>query len=491
MQRKFLTNLAFLLALNLLVKPIWLFVFDIEVQERVGEESFGIYFALINFSFLFNILPDLGIANFNSRNIAMHNQLLQKHVPNLISLKLLLGVVYISVAMVLGLVLGYTGLHIELLIWLAISQFLISFVQYLRSNLQGLHLFKQDSIVSVLDRTLMMVFCGTLLWGGVTTSKFDIRWYVWLQAAAYAITALVAFVLVMRKAGKFRFQINWPFSIMILKKSLPFALLFILMSLYNRTDAVMLERMLEDGATQAGIYAKAYRLLDAVNMFALLFAGLLLPLFARMIKLKQGVAGLVSLSFKLLITISLIGATACFFYSEELMAMLYTTNAAAASPIFQLLMLSFVAISTTYVFGTLLTANNNLKLLNSMALAGVVLNIGLNFYLIPIHGAYGAAVATVATQFLTALAQVILAQFVFKFKVNYRLLFGLLGFAAGLWTVGYFSSQIHPNWLVNFLVLLGAGAILALVTGMINPKAMLSVLKYREESEDESAVAND
>ena len=334
MQRKFLTSLAFLLALNLLVKPIWLFVFDIRVQETVGEESFGIYFALINFSFLFNILPDFGIANFNSRNIAMHSQLLDKHVPNLISLKLLLGVVYLTVALVLGLVLGYRGLHIELLIWLAISQFFISFVQYLRSNLQGLHLFKQDSIVSVLDRLLMMVFCGTLLWGGVTTSKFDIRWYVWLQSAAYGITALIAFVLVIRKAGKFRLRINWPFSIMILKKSLPFALLFILMSLYNRTDAVMLERILDDGATQAGIYAKSYRLLDAVNMFALLFTALLLPMFARMIKLKQAVSGLVSLSFKLLMTISLIGAVACFFYSEELMALLYGNQCSSREPNF-------------------------------------------------------------------------------------------------------------------------------------------------------------
>ena len=80
-----------------------------------------------------------------------------------------------------------------------------------------------------------------------------------------------------------------------------------------------------------------------------------------------------------------------------------------------------------------------------MALVGVALNIGLNFYLIPRHGAYGAAIATVVTQFLTALAQVILAQYVFKFKVNYKLLIGLTAFIVGLCVMGYFSNQIHPN----------------------------------------------
>jgi hypothetical protein len=41
--------------------------------------------------------------------------------------------------------------------------------------------------------------------------------------------------------------------------------------------------MLPDGKIQSSIYASAYRLLDAANMIAYLFAGLLLPLFARML----------------------------------------------------------------------------------------------------------------------------------------------------------------------------------------------------------------
>ena len=61
MQKKFLTNLGLLVLVTLLVKPFWILFIDREVQNVVGTENYGFYFALLNFSFLFNILLGLGI----------------------------------------------------------------------------------------------------------------------------------------------------------------------------------------------------------------------------------------------------------------------------------------------------------------------------------------------------------------------------------------------------------------------------------------------
>ena len=91
---------------------------------------------------------------------------------------------------------------------------------------------------------------------------------------------------------------------MILKKSFPFAVLVLLMTFYNRIDTVMLERMLPDGAQECGIYASAYRILDATNMVAFLFAGLLLPMFAKMLKLEQPVEEMVKLATSLLLLLA-------------------------------------------------------------------------------------------------------------------------------------------------------------------------------------------
>ena len=90
MQKKFLKNLGLLLFLNLLIKPFWVLGIDRSVQNAVGSEDFGFYFSILNFSFLFIILLDFGITNFNNRNIAQNNQLLNKHFSGILILKFLL-----------------------------------------------------------------------------------------------------------------------------------------------------------------------------------------------------------------------------------------------------------------------------------------------------------------------------------------------------------------------------------------------------------------
>ena len=62
--KNFSINLVFLLGLNLLVKPIYLFGVELGVQNAVGAEDYGLYYAMFNFTFLFNVLLDLGINNF-------------------------------------------------------------------------------------------------------------------------------------------------------------------------------------------------------------------------------------------------------------------------------------------------------------------------------------------------------------------------------------------------------------------------------------------
>ena len=125
MQKKFVTNLAILLALNLLIKPYWILGIDREVQKAVGTENFGVYFALFNFTFLINILLDFGITNFNNKNIAQNNHLLTKHFSSLFVLKLVLAVLYIIVIVIAGFIVGYDERYLKLVLILGFNQFLI------------------------------------------------------------------------------------------------------------------------------------------------------------------------------------------------------------------------------------------------------------------------------------------------------------------------------------------------------------------------------
>ncbi len=478
MQKKFVTNLALLLFLNLLIKPFWILGIDRAVQNEVGAYAFGDYFTLFNFTFLLNILLDLGITNFNNKNIAQNNHLLTKHFSSLIVLKFILAVAYIFIAALCGIVWGYDFREIKILLILGFNQFLISFVLYLRSNLTALHLFKTDSVVSILDRTIMIATCALLLWGNVLNEKFDVLWYMYAQAVAYLITALIAFVVVIKNIPKVKLTFSLPFALMILKKSFPFAVLVLLMTFYNRIDSVMLEKMLPDGKEQSGIYAQAYRLLDAANMIAYLFSIILLPMFSRMLKYKESVEQLVKTSVILLLIPGIIVAAGCIFYGKNLMELMYKEHIEDSSIIFGMLMSCFMAISMTYIFGTLLTANGNLKQLNIMAACGMVVNIALNIILIPHYKVFGSAMASIITQFGMAISQIIIAQYKFKFRVNYRLLTMLILFTAGVIFINYASLFFNFTWMINFVIMIALSGLWAFAIRLLNIKSMLRILKY-------------
>ena len=485
MQKKFFTNLVLVLVLNALVKPFYILGIDAEVLKQVEAHSpgsYGEYFSLIGFTFILNIFLDLGITNYNTRNIAQNNHLLKKHFSGIITLRALLSLGYMALLVILGLILGYSEHQFELLGILGLNQILASFLIYFRSNLAGLLLFKQDSFISVLDKILLILICSVLLWGGVTNQPFKIQWFVYAQTFAYAIAAFVAGYMVIRKTGRIKLTFNPSFSGMIIKQSLPYALLILLMIIYYRTDGVMLERMLPNGKEEAAIYARGYRFFEALNMVGYLFAGLLLPIFAKLIKGKESIHDILYFAFKLILSFSITTGIISFFYQAEIMEWRFETTGQdliRASKSFGMLMICFIFMTMTYIFGTLLTANGSLRQLNIAAGLGVVLNIGLNLYLIPKEGAYGAAIASLITQGLTALIQVYLVFKIIDVKINWRSLLTISVFAITVSLIGFSSQSMDYHWAIKYFASILISSLVAITSGMVSIKGIVRLLDNR------------
>ena len=479
MRKTFITNLILLLFLNILVKPFYIFGIDRTVQNVVGAEIYGVYAAMFSLSIIFNIILDMGIANFNNRSIAQDNTLLPQYFSSMVVLKFLLGIVYCIVLGIVGTSLGFGFEQFKIFGILAINQFLLSFLLYLRSNISGTYMYKTDSCISVIDRLLMILICGYLLL--THRDDFCIEWFVYAQTISYAIPCIIAFCIVLGKAKRFSFHFDLKFLLQIVKKTYPFALLSLLMSLYTRTDMVMIERMLPDGAKQAGIYAQSYRILDAVSMFAYLFATLLLPMFAKMLKDQAPLGKFTKFSFLLLLSPVLVFVIGCCSYSTELMDLMYEESIDTSAKIFQVLIIGFIPISSSYIFGTLLTANNNMKVMNLMAAAGMICNIGFNAIFIPKYGAWGAAVVSVITQFFTGIIQIILSLKYFKFHIPYKDIAKMTIFIVVNLLLFYFlKGVISENWIYNVLILCVIGFAVAFIIRLIQIKDIIYVLKNED-----------
>ncbi len=205
---------------------------------------------------------------------------------------------------------------------------------------------------------------------------------------------------------------------------------------------------------------------------------LLLPMFSRMIKLGQNVNDLVRMALPLLMASGLTLAITGNYYRVEIIDLLYVSPTPYSSTIFGILMVGFLFVSTSYIYGTLLTANNNLKHLNILAGITVVINVSLNLMLIPRYHAVGAAISSLASQAFYAVTQLILARNLLKIPVNGDILIRLFGFLVINLGTGYLTLFL-PGWVPGFLILLGTCMATSLLLGLIRPGELLSILKEK------------
>jgi O-antigen/teichoic acid export membrane protein len=480
-KREFLFNIILLVFINLLIKPLFIFGIDLGVQNSMGDQ-YGLYFALLNLTYLSQIINDFGIQSFNNRHISQHPHLLPKYFPNLLAIKALLSLSYVVLTLLIAwFALGYGWDVLPLLLVLLVNQVLVQLILFLRSNISGLGHYRTDSLLSALDKLLMLITCGAILWANVL--PLTLMSFALAQTIALLSTVLVVFV-VLRRLATFSVRPSWsenwragrPALLSLFRQSLPYALVVLLMFAYTRLDAVLLERLA--GAAHADVYAGAFRLLEACNMFGYLFASLLLPMFARLIKLREPVAPLVSMSFKLIWAGSVTLTMAIFFAREDLLRWMMPLRASDYRfDVLGVLIWAFIPVSVTYIFSTLLTARQLMMKMNRFFLMGIAIDVALNLLLIPHWQAYGSAVAAVVTQVFISGAMVWLSIRAFGFRPRLGALIQIVGFAIFIGVSDFFIfEKTSMGWGLQFVVALSLGLVGLVLFQLVDLKKARKVI---------------
>lgn len=441
MIRKFISNLGLLLALNLIIKPLWVFGIDRNVQNIVGSEEYGLYFVFFDLSYMFSILLDLGITNYNNRHVAQHKQTLGKYFSGLFKMKLGLSLIYLVFTLGFALFIGYRLQNLELLFVLALNQFLASALLFMRSNISGLMEFRKDSFLSVLDKSLMILFCGILIWGLGLKQEFQIEWFAYAQTLSYMISVGIAFLLLKPYLNKVDFGINRAFVLSILKQSAPFAILILGMSIYYKMGSVLLD-FLSPGSSHVGEYAKGYRILDSAIMLGNMFVALLFPMFSRLLKEGSDPRNMLRTSSDLLMVPSVVISAMCLIFGEEIMLALYPKVSPAGMTAFTLLMLAFVPISLVNVYGSLLTAAGKMKYMIYVSAGAIMINLTLNFLITPEMHELGTAVATLSAHSLAAV--LIFGKTVLDYQVSLRWRFSVT--LVAIFPLAFITSKLLTHY---------------------------------------------
>ncbi|MCY7310190.1 MAG: polysaccharide biosynthesis C-terminal domain-containing protein [Chitinophagaceae bacterium] len=235
----------------------------------------------------------------------------------------------------------------------------------------------------------------------------------------------------------------------MLQSAFPFAILVLLMSVHYRLDGFLLERIHTNGAFEAGLYAGAYRLLDASNMAGYLLASFLLPFIARQWSRGNNIDGAILNSRHLLLLFSLFIACTTVFLAPWMQQILYHNNDKAGIEILQLCLPALVGYSLVQVYGTVMTATGQVVPFCYITLFAVALNIVLNLLLIPGYGAKGCCIAALISQAFCGITAMIYVQRKSGINIHLRSLLMYIFIGVILCGFYYWCSNVNiSRWLL-------------------------------------------
>jgi len=212
LRKEFILNIIFLLAINFLIKPFYLFGVDLHIQNLVGTDTYGMYKVLFNIAFLLQFVHEPGIQSYNSQNIAKNPEQLGFHLPRILGLKVLLGIVYFVLAISYFLLNPYDHSLLPLMIVIIVNLFLSTLFLYLRTNIAGIGKYRVDSLLSSMDKLLMLIILGILSWVSPFQENFEIIWLAYGQFAAFFISCIVALLILYKHLGRITIQFSWDYA---------------------------------------------------------------------------------------------------------------------------------------------------------------------------------------------------------------------------------------------------------------------------------------
>lgn len=468
LKKEFIINLCILIGVNAIIKPLYLFGVETEVQNVVGLQSWGVYFELFTFGYLFQIIHEPGLHSHNARSIARNPNRLNYHLPHMLGIKAILGCCFILAAMAGFYILGYDRTLIQLFLVIVFNQFLSTAYMFLRANISAIGRYRIDSLLSALDKLLMVLIIGFLVYYPPTRMQFEVIWLAYGQLAALVISCLTALLILFRYVGQVYIRISWKYFKDVLRQSFPYALILLFMSIYTRIDGVMLGRMLSDGNYEAGIYGACYRILDAMGMISYLVVSLLLPMFSSYREVSAELRSFFKSAADIMIVLSVIIGWTVVWFSGDMLSYLYDAYTPYFSEVMLPLVIGYVCISVSYLFGTFLVSRRDLKRVNMLYALGIFINISINAMLIPKHGAVGAAWATFVTEVLMLIGQIYLVHRYRVFDIGFGKLIQLAGFIGGVWAIGYLLSWFDGLWILRAITMGLTSLVLAFVLKILD-----------------------
>lgn len=226
-----------------------------------------------------------------------------------------------------------------------------------------------------------------------------ILWFVGcclLDEALIMVTTLILYY----KLGGDKFSFSKTVAVRLISKSKSFIIPNLMITIFAQTDRIMLKLMIDNAA--AGIYSAA---ITCANMSSFVFVAIIdsfrPSIFAQYKNDRLIYETRVKQLYSIIIYLSILQCVGMMIFARLIIYILYGNEYMAAAGVLQVLVWYTLFSYVGAVRNIWVLAENRQKYLWIINVIGAVINVLMNYVLIPICGPFGAAVASLLTQFIT------------------------------------------------------------------------------------------
>ena len=275
----------------------------------------------------------------------------------------------------------------------------------------------------------MMMLCAYVVVSAykifLLASGKSIYWFAVVYSIEYGTIALSLFVIYGRQ-GKQKLSASFAMAKRLFSKSRYYILSSLMVTLFQNTDHIMLKTM--SGDVENGFYTAA---ITSAGVCQFVYAAIIdsarpVILAAQKtdsLKYEKNIARL----YSIIIYMAIAQGIVFTLFAKQIVGILYGKDYLPTVPVLQILVWYIAFSQMGRIRNIWILAEEKQKLLWRINLLGALMNIALNYFLIPVWGASGAAFASFVTQ---VFANFILGFLLKPLRPNNRLL--LRGLNPGL-----------------------------------------------------------
>lgn len=386
------------------------------ITRYLGPEGFGEYTTTLAFFALFMALADFGLNTVSTREISRKNADEVYIMGNVFTLRLILSFALVLFVPLLIFFLPYTSSH-KIAILLSLVAFFFS------SSYTILNGIFQKNLA--MDRVALTEFVGKIIQVGMIYMMIQMD--LGLVAIVGSLSIFMAFnffvlLYLSRRYLSFSLRFDVSFWKQFLKQSFPLGISVLITFFYFKFDVILLSFL--QGQEAVGIYGAAYKIIENVVFFPAMIVGLVLPLLSHKIyddkKSFRKVANATAKTFFLLVIPMVIGG---FMLSEDIILLIGGEAFLESVIVLQILIFALAFMFFGNFFNALLVVANKESFLMKILFFCAIVNLILNFVLIPTYSFVGAAITSVITECMV----VLLTGWAVRQKVGYQFSVNSLG----------------------------------------------------------------